>query len=100
VSARKKPAKDKESARPKIESVPFSSLKRKRRSKHSELMQQVLNELVGLSGESALKVPLGNTSAKDLRSAVVRAATSQNIQISSSSDNENLYVWKKRLKGL
>jgi hypothetical protein len=79
-----------------VESVPLSSLRRKRRSKHSELMQQVLKALERLSSESALKVPLGNHSAKDLRSAVMRAAVSENIPISSSSDNENLYIWKKR----
>jgi hypothetical protein len=80
-----------------MESVPLSSLKRHRRGKHFELMQQVLKGLAALSGESALKVPLGDRSAKDLRSAVVRAANSQDIRISSSSDSGNLYVWKKRL---
>lgn len=82
---------------PRVEIVPLASLKRKRRSKHRELMQEVLKELARLSSESALKVPLGNGSAKDLRSAVVRAASSQSIQISSTSDTENLYVWKKHV---
>jgi hypothetical protein len=59
-------------------------------------MREVLKELTQLSVDSAVKVPLGDNSAKDLRSAVVRAATSQSIQISSTSDAENLYVWKKR----
>jgi hypothetical protein len=82
---------------PRVESVLLSSLKRKRRSKHFELMQEVLKGLAALSSGSALKVPLGDNSAKDLRSAVVRAACSHNIQISSSSDDTNLYVWKKPL---
>ncbi|HEX4066414.1 MAG TPA: hypothetical protein VHZ09_10365 [Acidobacteriaceae bacterium] len=59
-------------------------------------MQRFLKELTGLSGDSALKVPLGNVPAKDMRSAVFRAATAQKMRISSTSDNENLYVWKKR----
>jgi hypothetical protein len=59
-------------------------------------MKQVLKELAELPNESALKVPLGNYSAKDLRSAVTRAAGSQKIRISSTSDRENLYVWKRR----
>jgi hypothetical protein len=58
-------------------------------------MQRVLNELAELPAESALKVPLGDHSAKDLRSAVSRAAFSQKIRISSTSDRENLYVWKR-----
>lgn len=81
---------------PSIESIPLSSLKRKRRGKHFELMQQVLEGLAELPSEFALKVPLGDNSAKDLRSAVVRAAVSQNVLIASSSDDSNLYVWKKR----
>lgn len=59
-------------------------------------MKQVLKELAELPNESALKVPLGNYSAKDLRSAVSRAASSQRIEIASTSDRENLYVWKRR----
>ncbi len=78
-----------------VESVPLSSLKRGRRGKHFQLMQQVLQGLAKLSRESALKVPLGKNRAKDLRSAVARAAGSQNIEIASLSDEQNLYVWKK-----
>ena len=77
-----------------VERVPLASLKPRRRGKHYELLQQVLKELAELPAESALKVPLGNYSAKDLRSAVSRAAASQNIKISSTSDRENLYMWK------
>jgi hypothetical protein len=78
-----------------LERVPLSRVPRKRRGKHFELMQQVLQELSVLSGKTAIKVPLGGNSAKDLRSAVVRAAVSKHIQIASTSDTENLYVWKK-----
>ncbi len=81
---------------PRVETVPLSNLRRTRRGKHFELMQQVLQGLAKLNGDSALKVPLGPNSAKDLRSAVIRAAVSQCIQIASSSDEANLYVWKKR----
>jgi hypothetical protein len=82
--------------RPKVERVPLSTLKPRRRGKHFELMQQILKELADLPTESALKVPLGSHSVKDLRSAVARAASSQKIAISSTSDNESLYVWKRR----
>ncbi len=75
--------------------MPLASLRRGRRGKHYQLMQQVLKGLSELSKESALKVPLGSYSAKDLRSAVARAASSQDLQISSTSDDENLYVWKR-----
>jgi hypothetical protein len=80
---------------PEIERVQLSSLKPRRRGKHHNLMEQILKELIALSGDTAVKVPLGDHSAKDLRSAVVRAAASRNLQISSASDEVNLYVWKR-----
>jgi hypothetical protein len=55
----------------------------------------MLNELNDLPGDSALKVPLGDFSAKDLRSAVFRAEASQRLKISSISDDNHLYVWRK-----
>lgn len=81
---------------PKVERVLLSTLKPRRRGKHFELMQQILKELADLPIESALKVPLGSISAKDLRSAVARAASSEKIAISSTSDDDSLYVWKRR----
>jgi len=81
---------------PEVEKVPLSSLRQRRHGKHHELMQQVLKELTDLSGDTALKVPLGDFSAKDLRSAVFRAAASHHLRISSISDENNLYVWKRR----
>lgn len=79
-----------------VEKVRLSGLEPTRRGKHFELMRQVLKGLADLPSESALRVPLGTKSAKDLRSAVVRAVAKQQIEIASSSDDKNLYVWKKR----
>lgn len=95
VSARKESEKSVTHRGPKIERVPLSTLRSRRRGKHYDLMQQVLKELADLPRESALKVPLGNYSAKDLRSAVSRAAASTNIKISTTSDRDHLYVWKR-----
>jgi hypothetical protein len=80
---------------PEVERVFLSGLRQRRHGKHHELMQRVLNELTDLSSDTALKVPLGDISAKDLRSAVFRAAASNCLKISSVSDDDNLYVWKR-----
>jgi hypothetical protein len=80
---------------PRVESVSLSDLHPTRRGKHFELMREVLKGLAELSKDSALKVPLGMKTAKELRSAVVRAAATQHMEISSRSDDENLYVWKR-----
>jgi hypothetical protein len=92
---RKESEKSISQAKTGVERVPLSSLRRGRKGKHFELMQQVVSELAELNEESALKVPLGSLSVKDLRSAVARAASAQKIKISSTSDSENLYVWKR-----
>jgi urease accessory protein UreE len=78
-----------------VQSVPLSDVQRSRHGKHFVLMQEVLAGLATLPTQSALKVPLGVYSAKDLRSAVIRAASSRQIEIESRSDEKNLYVWKK-----
>jgi hypothetical protein len=96
VVVKKKSAQSPGEAEGGVEKVPLSSLQPRRRGKHHELMEQVLRELIALSSDTALKVPLGDTSAKDMRSAVSRAAASQNLRISSTSDDDHLYVWKKR----
>lgn len=95
MNVRKEPDKSIAHEASRVERVPLSSLVRRRRGKHYELIKQVLKELGELPNESALKVPLGNHSAKDIRSAVSRGASSQKIKISSTSDRENLYVWKR-----
>jgi hypothetical protein len=96
VGVRRKSAKSQSQEELEVEKVPLSSLRSRRRGKHHELIRQVLKELIELSSDSALKVPLGDFSAKDIRSAVFRAAASQNIEISSTSDDINLYVWRRR----
>ena len=93
---RRKSAKSQSQEELEVEKVPLSSLRSRRRGKHYELIRQVLKELIELSSDSALKVPLGDFTAKDIRSAVFRAAASQNVEISSTSDDNNLYVWKRR----
>ena len=95
MSVRKEPAKTIAQKEQGLDRSAPSSLTRKLRGKHHDLKKQVLKELVELSTESAPKVPLANYSAKDLRSAVSRAASSQKIKISSTSDGENLYVWRR-----
>ena len=96
MSLRKKSGKSQSQEEPEIEKVPLSSLRLRRRGKHHELMQQVLKELTELPSDIALKVRLGDFSAKDIRSAVFRAAASRNVEISSTSDDNYLYVWKRR----
>jgi hypothetical protein len=85
----------KDRKRPKVESVLLSDLKQRRYSRHHELMQEVLRKLEKLASHSAIKIELMDLPAKTLRSAVFRAATTRNIEITSFSDQNHLYVLKK-----
>ena len=77
-------------------SVKISSLGSRRRGKHHDLMDGILQELKLLESGSALEIPLsgvGGVELADLRSAVHRAAAAINLAIQTQSDEKNFYVW-------
>lgn len=81
--------------------VDISSLSRARRGKHHELLQGILRELNLLQSGSALEIPLagvGGIGLANLRSAVHRMAASEGLEIETQANEENLYVWKTKLK--
>jgi len=77
-------------------SVEVSSLGNRRRGKHHDLIGGILRELKELRGGLALKIPLadvGGVELANLRSAVHRAATAENLAIETQADEKNFYVW-------
>lgn len=58
-------------------------------------MAEVLKQLGNLGDNSAIKIPLGDISAKTMRSAVFRATSKYGIEITSFSDQDYLYVVKQ-----
>lgn len=78
-------------------SVKVASLDNRRRGKHHDLMEGIIDELKVLQEGSALKIPLdeiGGIELANLRSAVHRAAAADKISIRTQADEENFYVWK------
>jgi hypothetical protein len=74
-----------------------SRLKRSRKGKHHELMGRIMEDLKKSPPTFAVCVPLSSVkgvSVLNLRSAIVRVAHKAGIRVSTSSDNENFYVWK------
>lgn len=77
-------------------SVRLASLGNHRRGKHHDLIGGIIRELKGLDGNRALEIPLSNVAGVELanlRSAVHRAATAENLAIETQSDETNFYVW-------
>ena len=77
--------------------VEVSNLNQGRRGKHFDLVRGILTELKVLPSGSALEIPLasvGGIGLANLRSAVHRAATAENIAIETLANEENFYVWK------
>jgi hypothetical protein len=79
--------------------VEVEGLNKGRRGKHHQLMQGILRELDMLSAGSAMEIPLsdvGDIGVANLRAAVHRAANAHGLEIETSADEKNLYVWKSQ----
>jgi|SRR5580704_9712921 hypothetical protein len=77
--------------------VDSDSLDKGRRGKHFELVKGILLELKAAPPGAALEIPLddvGGIGLANLRSAVHRAASSENLAIQTLADDKNFYVWK------
>jgi hypothetical protein len=80
----------------KFESILQSNVPKGRDGKHKEIITQLLSNIERLDHGSALKIPLAQLpdTKQNIRSALSRAASQQNIGLATSSDNDFLYVWK------
>lgn len=87
--------------RHKYESVSLSELRQGRLGKHHELVENILRHVKDLPEGKAVKIPLDSVnglSKANLRSALVRAASSRAMPVSTYSDRDHFYVWS-RTKG-
>jgi hypothetical protein len=67
-----------------------------RDGKHKRIVTRLLNDIQRLKPGTALKVPLTALpdSKENIRSALNRATRQRGIEVATSSDAENLYIWK------
>ena len=89
---------DAHSKRPKYESVSLSDLRQGRLGKHHELVENILKQVKGLPEGQAIKIPLDSVnglSKANLRSALIRAASSRGMPVSTYSDRDHFYVWNR-----
>jgi hypothetical protein len=88
---------EKENRYPNYGRTLISGLKKSRKGKHHELMGRIMQDLKKSEPTYAVRIPWSNlkdVSVLNLRSAIVRAAKKERISVSTSSDDENFYVWK------
>jgi hypothetical protein len=80
----------------KFESVLQVNVPKGRDGKHKEIITQLLSDIAQLDHGSALKIPIADLpdTKQNIRSALSRAASQQEIDLATSSDREFLYVWK------
>src|ERR1700690_2056393 len=66
-----------------------------RDGKHKRIIMRLLADIERLEPGSALKVPLTALpdSKENIRSALNRATRQKGIEIATSSDNDQLYIW-------
>jgi hypothetical protein len=71
-----------------------------RDGKHKQIITQLLSDIAQLEPGSALKIPLTELpdTKENIRSALSRAANQQHIGISTSSNDDFLFVWKTDAK--
>jgi hypothetical protein len=73
-----------------------------RRGKHYDLTEGIVRELKAVKEGMALIVPLadvGGVELANLRSAVHRAASADNLEIETQADEKNFYVWLCKTSG-
>ena len=78
--------------------VPLGQLPRGRKGKHHKLVNDILADLGSLPAGSALKVPFHKLKGEKLtnvRSAINRATRAHGLNVTTSTDDANIYIWKK-----
>jgi len=80
----------------KFDSVLQLNVPKGRDGKHKKIVTVLLSDIDQLPIGSALKVPLSALpdSKENIRAALNRATRQRGIEVATSSDEDNLYIWK------
>jgi TusA-related sulfurtransferase len=82
-----------------FQSILQADVPKGRDGKHKNIVQQLLSDIEQLEAGKALRVPLADLpdTKENIRSALNRATRQRNIEVSTSSDADFLYIWKTEL---
>lgn len=80
-----------------FQSIHQEDVPRGRDGKHKQIVTRLLKDIDNLKPGMALKIPLGDLpdTKENIRSALSRAASQNQVEIATSSNDEFLYIWKK-----
>lgn len=76
-------------------SIQQADVPKGREGKHKKIISRLLSDIDQLAPGTALKVPLARLpdSKENIRSALNRATHQRGMDISTSSDDDFLYIW-------
>jgi len=85
-----------ESAQDRFQAILQHEVPKGREGKHKRIVAALLNEINRLAPGTALKVPITALpdSKENIRAALNRATRQRGLRVSTSSDRDNLYIWK------
>jgi hypothetical protein len=81
-----------------FESIERSAVPTSRKSKHHNIIEQILEDIGGLKAKRALRVPraaLGEAKVEHIRAALSRASAKLDIELATSVDDDYFYVWRQ-----
>ena len=78
--------------------IPIKGLKKSRKGKHHDLLAKIMEDLREVPLGFAVQIPLSSIGVPilNLRSAIVRVSAKEGMAVSTSSDDQNFYVWKAK----
>lgn len=93
-------AKEKDGGAAPFQSISQVDVPKGRDGKHKRIVMRLLEDIEHLKPGMALKVPLSALpdSKENIRSALNRATRQRGVVVATSSDEENLYIWKTEVK--
>jgi hypothetical protein len=67
-----------------------------RNGKHKDIVGRIISDLQKLDAGRALRIPLADLpdTKENIRSALSRVTRQMRIDVSTTSDADNLYIWK------
>lgn len=77
--------------------IRLADLRQGRRGKHHDIVVPLVEEIRTLPQGQAIRIPLSafDIDLVDLRSALVKAASSRGLKVATYSDDTTLYAWRR-----